>query len=605
VISRIATALTAAVVTSLLSFESGGYFPSEWGLQIGFFALAALLVVIAADAVAITRRAVAAVVALAGFAAWSLVSIAWSSGPDAPVQAAERDLIYIAALVALLLVLSPDRVEWLAGGIGIGALVVCGYALATRFFAGSVGDLAGAVEGRRLDAPIGYANALGVLAAFGIVIAVGFGFHRRLAPRVLGGAALVPLAATLYFTLSRASVIALAIGLVAFLGTEQTGHAIGGLVPVAVPSAAAVFLAVRSPLLDGGLSLARAQSSGHRLAWELALLALASGAAGAACSPLARTLAPVVWIGVAGAVAVGAAATLWIGPGELAQRVVDGIRSPSPASNTGTPTRRLLSGSAGFRSEYFRVAWRMVERQPVLGEGAGSYERWWLQDRHTATDVTNAHNLYLETLAELGPIGLALLLLGLAVPLAGPQARDSVAPAIFGAYVVFLAHVALDWDWQIPAVTLVGVSCAAGLLVVARPEDAERAPPTRVRMGLGALLVPLLVAGLVVHVGNRAADRSQSALDTGNDARAVTDARRARTWMPWAAQPWRLLGEAELAAHRDGAARTSLKRALARDPDNWITWYDLSTVTTGTARVSALARARRLNPLAPELGGSG
>ncbi len=604
-LARIATALTAAGVTALLAFESGGYFPSEWGLQIGFFALAAVVIVIAADRVTLARRDLVAVAALTAFAAWSLASIAWSSGPDAPVQAAERDLLYIAALVALLLALSRDRVEWLAGGVGVGIVAVCGYALTTRLFAGSVSDPAGAIEGRRLDAPIGYANALGVLAAFGIVIAVGFVFHRRYELRALGGAALVPLAATLYFTLSRASVIALAIGLVAFLGAERTGYAIGGLAPVAVLPAAAVFLAVRSPLLDGELSLARAQSSGHRLAWELALLAVASGAAGAVCGRLTRTLAPVAWTAITAAAVAGAVAIVWIGPVHLVHRAVDSIRSPSPAANTGSPTRRLLSGSAGFRSEYFAVAWRMVEREPVLGEGAGSYERWWLQERHSATDVTNAHNLYLETLAELGPIGLGLLLFGLGVPLTGPPARNSVDSAMFGAYIVFLAHVVLDWDWQIPAVTLVGVCCAAGLLVFARPDDAERAPPARFRIIVAASVLPLLLAGLVVHVGNRAADRSQSALDAGNDARASIEARRARTWMPWAAEPWQLLGEAELAAHRDAAARMSLRRALARDADNWSAWYDLSTVTSGAVRAGALARARHLNPLAPELDGSG
>src|SRR5262249_39403777 len=314
-----------------------------------------------------------------------------------------------------------------------------------------------------------------------------------------------------------------------------------------VVAAIAVFLAVRSPLLDGGLSLSRAQASGHRLAWELLLLAVAAGAGGALCGPLARALTPIAWIGVGAAAAAGVVAIAWLGPGHLAHRAVDSIRSPSPVANSGSPTRRLLSGSAGFRSDYFTVAWHMVERKPVLGEGAGSYERWWLQDRHTATDVTNAHNLYLETLAELGPVGLGLLVFALLVPLVGPPARDPVDAALFGAYIVFLAHAVLDWDWQIPVVALVGVACAAGVLVRARPERTPSAPSRRRRIVLGAVVVSLLVAGLVVNVGNRAADRSASALAAGDDAHAAGEARRARTWMPWAAAPWQLLGEAELA----------------------------------------------------------
>src|SRR5262249_33341476 len=165
VIPRIATAAAAAAMTALLAFASGGYFPSEWGLLIGFFALTALIVVIGGDTLVLARKDLAVVTALTAFAAWSLASIASSSGPDASLRAAQRALAYIAALVGRLLCLSRDRVEWLVGGIGVGLVVVCGYALATRLFAGSVGDPSGAVSGRRLDAPIGYAIPLGVLAA--------------------------------------------------------------------------------------------------------------------------------------------------------------------------------------------------------------------------------------------------------------------------------------------------------------------------------------------------------------------------------------------------------------------------------------------------------
>jgi hypothetical protein len=604
VIPRLVTAGTAAAVTTLLSFYSGGYFPSEWGLLLGFFAIVALLVVIVCDTVAVTRRDVSVVAALAALAVWSLVSIAWSSGADAPVLAAERDLVYVAALGALLLAVSRDRVQWLMGGAVGGILVVCVYALATRLFAGAVGDAADAVAGNRLGAPIGYANALGVLAALGLVLALGFVLHDRVELRVGAGVALVPLCVTLYFTLSRGSVIALALGVLAFLGAERSGHAIGALLPVAVPPAAAVFLAVRSPLLDGGLSLAAVQSSGHRLAWELGLLALSGGAAGAAAGPLARTLTPVALIGLAGAAAVGAAAIVWVGPEHLSHRVADSFRA-APGVTTGKPSRRLLSASAGFRSAYWSVARRMVEREPLLGEGAGSYERWWLQDRPTASDARNAHNLYLETIAELGPFGLVLLLVALVVPLVAPHARDPVSAAAFGGYLVWLAHALLDWDWQIPAVTLVGIACGGALLVLARPAGGGQRLTLPRRVAGAALLAPLLAAGLLAHVGDRAADRSQTALDAGKVAQAASDARRARTWMPWAAQPWQLLGETELAAHHDAAARASLRRALARDPDSWTAWYDLAAVTRGSAKTAALARARQLNPLAPELNVSG
>jgi hypothetical protein len=199
----------------LLAFRSGGYFPSEWGLEIGFFALVALLTVIVADGAAVCRRDVFVVIALFAFGAWSLASIVWSDGPDQPVQAAERTLIYVAALVALLLTLSRARVAWLLGGLLAGITVVCVYALSTRLFAGSVGDAADVLNGIRLEAPIGYANALGALAALGAVLALGFASHERIEIRIAAAAVLVPLLPTLYFTLSRGSAIALVAGMVA------------------------------------------------------------------------------------------------------------------------------------------------------------------------------------------------------------------------------------------------------------------------------------------------------------------------------------------------------------------------------------------------------
>jgi hypothetical protein len=243
----------------------------------------------------------------------------------------------------------------------------------------------------------------------------------------------------------------------------------------------------------------------------------------------------------------------------------------------------------------------MVARDPLLGAGAGSYERWWLQERPTANAARNAHDLYLETLAELGPVGLVLLLVALGVPLwAARRTRGILATTALAAYVAWLVHALLDWDWQIPAVTLPALACGAAVLVVAR-RDGERELTPRLRAALAVPLAALLLAALAMHVGNRAADEAERAVARGDDSTALAAAHRARRWMPWAAQPLRLAGEAELAAHRDAAARADLRRALARDDEDWGTWYDLASVTTGAVRRQALLRARALDPLESEL----
>jgi len=59
--------------------------------------------------------------------------------------------------------------------------------------------------------------------------------------------------------------------------------------------------------------------------------------------------------------------------------------------------------------------------------------------------------------------------------------------------VAFLVHAGLDWDWEVPAVTLTGVFCAGALVVEGRPEG-TRTISMAVRRGLFGFLILLLAA---------------------------------------------------------------------------------------------------------------
>lgn len=152
--------------------------------------------------------------------------------------------------------------------------------------------------------------------------------------------------------------------------------------------------------------------------------------------------------------------------------------------------RRLVGEN---RPHYWHVAWREVEENPALGSGAGTFDRYWLRYRPVSSFARDAHSLYLETLAELGPLGLALLLGALGAPLVVlRRGRDPLlAPAAAG-YVAYLVHAAVDWDWELPAVTLAGLLCGSSLLVAARADDAPEVRP----WGRLTLLFPAL--GLAV-----------------------------------------------------------------------------------------------------------
>ena len=58
-----------------------------------------------------------------------------------------------------------------------------------------------------------------------------------------------------------------------------------------------------------------------------------------------------------------------------------------------------------------------ARERPLLGSGAGSYFLSWREHRTVDTTVRDAHSLYVETLSELGPVGLALVLVVVAAPL--------------------------------------------------------------------------------------------------------------------------------------------------------------------------------------------
>ena len=61
------------------------------------------------------------------------------------------------------------------------------------------------------------------------------------------------------------------------------------------------------------------------------------------------------------------------------------------------------------------------------------------------------------------------------------------------------------------------------------------------------------------------------------------------------------MGEAALGLGHVPEARADLRRAIRMDPRSWSAWLSLGAASTGHGRTDALARARALNPLAPEV----
>jgi cytochrome c-type biogenesis protein CcmH/NrfG len=181
------------------------------------------------------------------------------------------------------------------------------------------------------------------------------------------------------------------------------------------------------------------------------------------------------------------------------------------------------------------------------------------------------------------------------LPFLGLRGRrpDSLRAAAAGAYLAFLLHAGVDWDWEMPAVVLAGLFSGGSLTI--RSQAQTRLLPSR---GRAVAFVALVVVGAFVTVayrGNSALDRSGNARAQLNLARAEENARTAARWNPWSSQAWLLLGEAQLASRDGRAARESFRTGLRKDPHAWKLWYDLALASRGAARRSALIQATRLN----------
>jgi O-antigen ligase len=146
---------------------------------------------------------------------------------------------------------------------------------------------------------------------------------------------------------------------------------------------------------------------------------------------------------------------------------------------SGANTARFASVKSN-RYDYWRVALREFSDHPLRGAGAGAFRVDWLRERKVLDPAKDAHSLYVETLGELGLVGFALLI-GLLVGV-GAAARRAFrllpgqAAGPVAALALFAVHAGLDWDWEMPAVSLVAILLAGALIAWSEPPRQAAAP---------------------------------------------------------------------------------------------------------------------------------
>jgi O-antigen ligase len=615
-------ALLPGALTIYLGFDGGGYFPPATGVACVALAIALVLRLTLSERPLEGFGLAAGLVtaALGLFAAWSLVSTAWSDSPARAVAEFDRALLYI-LMLALLATLprTMQTARIVMVGIAGSMAFVCLGGLASRVLP-DVFPIAPNVLDQRLSYPITYWNGVGLLAALTIVFATHFACSAREHPagRVVGAALIPLLAATLYFTFSRASIVVMAIGVVGYLVLARPRGLVPALIAVLPPTAIAVAWSYDADLLArSDPTTPGAVDQGQEVFMVLMLCAAAAGAARYALFHIGldeRLLRVDVPRRTRNVAAVTAAGLLLVGLGsawialdvnDRISRQYEKFKEGDVIRQTDDARERLTAVGNNGRIEHWEKAIDAFEGAPLKGTGAGTYELTWAEHRSSYFTVRDGHSLYLETLSELGLVGFVLLIgaLGGILVALGVRAGGhdkALWAALFTAGCVWALHAAQDWVWELPSVT--AWLFAAGGIALARPPGASEtrlvAPPRLARV-IGALVVLALVVTPVLNgIADARLRDSVAAFKAGDCDSAIDHALSSTSALGARPEPYAVLAFCDVRLGKDELAERMMRNAIDRDPKNWVYHYGLALVlgAQGQDPRAEIAEARRLNP---------
>jgi O-antigen ligase len=607
-----------------LAFLAGGYFPVATGLAVALLCLLLVAhVTLSENPFAGWSPALAVMgSALALFVVWTMLSGDWSDSPARALIESNRALLYLLTLVFMgLHARGTGRLSAVLRWVALAIAVTSFIAILTRLLPATFPTKVG-LNNERLQFPLTYWNATGVFTALGVILATHMTASERepAAVRIAAAAALPVVAVTLYFSFSRGGIGVAIVGTALYLVLAHPRGLVGALPAVAVPLAVALHGAYAADLLaQQNYTGVDARAQGRSLLVVVIACALAGGLLRALSLRIDRRLVRVPISGRSRRVAFGAAgvaALLALAVAtvvfDLPDRIADQHRAflhgNTPPGGSDLRSRLTKVGNNG-RLAVWRVALKEAARAPWRGTGAGTFGLDWERERpRPPAHVVDGHSLYYEVRAELGWIGIALLLVVFAVPL-GIAIRRLWGPgrhghaAFLAAAIALLLHAMVDWDWEMPALFLWFFGAAGA--VIAAPAAAAglaREPRrlTRVLAGLGILLVA--VTPLTVTASEWRLDESTSALSRGDCGTATNAALDSLGALNSQARAFEVLGWCDLRAGEPKLAVAAMVNAQTRDPGNWRYAYGLAVAQAlgGEDPRPAAALAGRLNPLEPD-----
>jgi O-antigen ligase len=631
--------LSSAAIFCFVTFFAGGGLPPVQQATTTEIILTLACGAIIAAAVILTPRArrvygLWPVGLLLAFAALSALSVVWSVQPDASWQNAGLMLAYSAVFGAAVVLARAAPARWPAviGGVTLAAVVVCGYALLTKVFPSwlDAHDIYA-----RLQAPYGYWNATGLTAAMGVIGCIWLGARRRghALLSALAYPAIGLLIVTLMLAYSRGALVALVMGLAlwfAVVPLRLRGAAVLLLGAVAAGLVVAWDFsqsALSSDSVELHARVVAGRQLGALLLAMLLLLAIAGLAIGFytgrhAPSRAARDNAGAVLLSILVLAVVAFVGALAVSHRGLTGSISHGFNTltnthaPVPAE---TPGRLTAIGSV--RAVYWNEALKVFQAHPVLGAGARSYGTASLRYRSEDLEANDAHGFVVQTLADLGLVGLAIVLVLLLTWMAAAGRathpfnrrwtswrelrRDgwqsigwrpledraelgeqrAYSPERIGMLsmlclvVVFGVHSTVDWTWFVPGDACVALVCAGWL--------AGRGPLT----GTSGVDRATVGRRWVTGGAGGSSFNEIGPLRLGIAA-AVVIAALLAAWAQW--QPQRSADASQealaLSATNPSAARTAAQNAVDYDPVSAEALFTLSTIQQHAGQ-SALARA--------------
>ena len=314
------------------------------------------------------------------------------------------------------------------------------------------------------------------------------------------------------------------------------------------------------------------------------------------------------------------------------------------SKTSGGPQR--LTETSSSRGRYWRNAGHIFADHPVLGTGAGTFGTARLRYRTDQLVARHAHGFFAQTMADMGSLGLAVVLLFSAAWLATvfrvrrrTAALVAAARGRTGAWdaervgivalalsaLVFGIHSALDWTWFVPGCAALGIFAAGfvagrgplpvlatagapAAMVSYRPPSARawlKLPRSPARVGVGlAVLVAALICAWAVWQPERSDSAVHEALTLVTQGRfqaAIAKADDAHRLDPLSPKPLLVKSALQDSAGQKAAALATLQSAVIHQPSNPQLWLSLAdyelNLHNPNAALQALGAALYLDPL--------